>query len=166
MKSATLRSKSSAEDWLRFARWQKLVQGFAEIRQQWGLSLREVERRSRSIARERRDSSFEVSASWIARLESDGHVLTVNTLIALAEIYGVPVDQRLRSNYLGNAEPLTLPSPSATRLPMEAHGNPNQTIYLRIHPLVITRLIGPRCSRKRLYRPLRHIGGVSSADLT
>ena len=89
------------------------------IRQQWGLSLREVERRSRSIARDRRDPSFEVSASWLARLESDGHELTVNTLIALAEIYSIPIDQLLRSNYLGNAESLTLPSPSATTLPME-----------------------------------------------
>jgi transcriptional regulator with XRE-family HTH domain len=89
------------------------------IRQQWGLSLREVERRSRSIARERRDSSFELSASWLARLESDGHELTVNTLIALAEIYSIPIDQLLRSNYLGNAEPLTLPSPRATTLPIE-----------------------------------------------
>jgi transcriptional regulator with XRE-family HTH domain len=89
------------------------------IRQRWGLSLREVERRSRSIARERRDSSFEVSASWLARLESDGHELTVNTLIALAEIYSVPIDQLLRSNYLGNAEPLPLPGPNATTLPIE-----------------------------------------------
>jgi transcriptional regulator with XRE-family HTH domain len=89
------------------------------IRQQWGLSLREVEQRSQSVAWERGDSSFQVSASWLARLESDGHELTVNKLIALAEIYSIPIDQLLRSDYLGNAEPLTLPSPRATTLPIE-----------------------------------------------
>jgi transcriptional regulator with XRE-family HTH domain len=89
------------------------------IRQQWGLSLREVEQRSRSIAQKRGDPSFQVSASWLTRLESDGHELTVNKLIALAEIYSIPIDQLLRSNCLGNAESLTLPSPSATTLPME-----------------------------------------------
>jgi transcriptional regulator with XRE-family HTH domain len=89
------------------------------IRQQWQLSLREVEQRSRSIAWERGDSSFQVSASWLARLESDGHELTVNKLRALAEIYSIPIDQLLRCNYLGNAEPLTFPGASTTTLPME-----------------------------------------------
>jgi transcriptional regulator with XRE-family HTH domain len=89
------------------------------IRQQWGLSLREVELRSQSIARERGDPSFQVSAGWLARLESDGHELTVNKLIALAEIYSIPIDQLLRSNFPRNAEPLTLPSPSATTLQIE-----------------------------------------------
>jgi transcriptional regulator with XRE-family HTH domain len=89
------------------------------IRQQWQLSLREVEQRSRSIAQKRADLSFQVSAGWLARLESDGHELRVNKLIALAEIYSLPIDQLLGSNYLGNAEPLTLPRPSATTLPIE-----------------------------------------------
>jgi transcriptional regulator with XRE-family HTH domain len=89
------------------------------IRQQWGLSLREVEQRSRSIAQKRGDSSFQVSASWLTRLESDGHELTVNKLIALAEIYSIPIEQLLRCNYPGNAEPRTLPGPSTTTLPME-----------------------------------------------
>jgi hypothetical protein len=88
-------------------------------RQQWGLSLREVEQRSRSIARKRGDLSFQVSAGWLARLESDGHELKVNKLIALAEIYSLPIDQLLRSSYPGNAEPLTPPSASATTLPIE-----------------------------------------------
>jgi transcriptional regulator with XRE-family HTH domain len=69
------------------------------IRQQWGLSLREVERRSRSIALERGDPSFKVSASWLVRLESDGHELTVNRVMALAEIYSIPIEQLLRSIY-------------------------------------------------------------------
>jgi transcriptional regulator with XRE-family HTH domain len=92
------------------------------IRQQWGLSLREVERCSRSIARQRGDSSLQVSASWLVRLESEEHGLTVNKLIALAEIYSIPINQLLRCNYPGNGEPLTidqLPSPTATTLPVE-----------------------------------------------
>jgi transcriptional regulator with XRE-family HTH domain len=91
-------------------------------RQQWGLSLREVEQRSRSIAQKRGDLSFQVSAGWLARLESDGHELTVNKLMALAEIYSIRIDQLLGSNYPGNAEAMTidqLPGPSATTLPME-----------------------------------------------
>jgi transcriptional regulator with XRE-family HTH domain len=89
------------------------------IRQHWGLSLREVEERSRSLAQERGDPSFYVSAGWLARLERDEHQLMVNKLIALAEIYSIPIHQLLRSIYPGNAEPLTLPSPSTTTLPMD-----------------------------------------------
>ena len=63
-----------------------------------------------------------MSASWLARLESDGHELTVNKLIALAEIYAIPIDQLLRYIYPGNAELLTLdqlPSSSGSTLPIE-----------------------------------------------
>jgi hypothetical protein len=110
MKSATLRSKFCRR-LARFAHGRYRCKA-AYDSQQWGLTLREVEQRSRSIAQKRGDSSFQVSAS-------DGHELTVNKLIALAEIYCIPIDQLLRSNYLGNAEHLTLPNPSATTLPME-----------------------------------------------
>jgi transcriptional regulator with XRE-family HTH domain len=92
------------------------------IRQQWGLSLREVEQRSRSLARERGDPSFQVSAGWLARLEGDGHESTVNKLIALAEIYGIPIDQLLGSNDVGYAELPTLdqlPNLSAPKLPFK-----------------------------------------------
>jgi transcriptional regulator with XRE-family HTH domain len=78
------------------------------IRQQWRLSLREVEQRSRRIARERGDLSYQVSASWLARLESDEHQLTVNKLVALAEIYSIPADQLLRSIDPENAHSLIL----------------------------------------------------------
>jgi transcriptional regulator with XRE-family HTH domain len=92
------------------------------IRRQRGLSLQEVERCSRSIARERRDSSFEVSASWLARLERDGDELTVNKLICLAEIYSIPFDQLVRPIYPGNAERQNPDQPSSangTELPTE-----------------------------------------------
>jgi transcriptional regulator with XRE-family HTH domain len=89
------------------------------IRQQWRLSLREVEQRSRRIAEERGNVSYQVSASWLARLESDEHELTVHKLIALAEIYSIPTERLIRSIYPGKDQPLILnqlSSPNATML--------------------------------------------------
>jgi transcriptional regulator with XRE-family HTH domain len=102
------------------------------IRQQWQLSLREVEQRSRSIAQKRGDLSYQVSASWLARLESDEHELTVNKLVALAEIYSIPTDRIIRAAYPGNAATLALderPRMSATTLPIESSRKP-QTDHL------------------------------------
>jgi transcriptional regulator with XRE-family HTH domain len=90
-----------------------------EIRQQWRLSLREVEQRTRRTAQERGDLSYRISSSWLGRLESDEHELTVNKLIALAEIYSIPADQFIRSIYPGKEQPLILnqlSSPHATML--------------------------------------------------
>ena len=92
------------------------------IRQQWRLSLREVEQRSRRIAEERIDSSYQVSASWLARLESDDHELTVNKLIALAEIYGIPTDRLIRSIYPENGQPLILDQLSSRNATMLLNG--------------------------------------------
>jgi transcriptional regulator with XRE-family HTH domain len=95
------------------------------IRRQWHLSLREVEERSRRIAQERGDLSYRVSASWLARLERGKHELTVNKLIALAEIYSIPFDQLLRAVYPRNSEtqnPDQLSSSNATELPTEGPG--------------------------------------------
>jgi transcriptional regulator with XRE-family HTH domain len=78
------------------------------IRQLWRLSLREVEQRSRRIAQERSDRSCHISAGWLARLESDKHVLTVNKLLALAQIYSLPTDQLIRSVYPETAQSLIL----------------------------------------------------------
>jgi transcriptional regulator with XRE-family HTH domain len=89
------------------------------IRQQWKLSLREVEQRSLRIAEERGDSSYRVSASWLARLESDKHELTAHKLIALAEIYSIPAEQLIRSLYPENEGPLVrdqIASPNETML--------------------------------------------------
>jgi transcriptional regulator with XRE-family HTH domain len=95
------------------------------IRQQWQLSLRDVEQHSRLIAQQRGDLSYQVSASWLAHLESDEHELTVNKLIALAEVYGITTDRLLHSIYPGDERPLVLDqlaSPNETfpdRLPDE-----------------------------------------------
>jgi hypothetical protein len=59
------------------------------IRQHWQLSLREVEERCLRIARERGNQSYQVSASWLDRLEREEHELTVNKLIVLAGIYNL-----------------------------------------------------------------------------
>jgi transcriptional regulator with XRE-family HTH domain len=59
------------------------------IRQQRQLSLREVEERSVRAAQERRDPAYQISASWLNRLEREAHELTVNKLSVLAEIWPV-----------------------------------------------------------------------------
>jgi transcriptional regulator with XRE-family HTH domain len=89
------------------------------IRQQWQLSLREVEERSLRFAQERGNQSYQVSASWLDRLEREEHELTVNKLIALAEIYNIPTDHLLRSMHPGDSQPALLKqlsSPNATLL--------------------------------------------------
>src|SRR6201992_2364888 len=89
------------------------------IRQQWQLSLREVEERSLRFARERGSQSYQISASWLDRLEREQHELTVNKLITLAEIYNVPTEQLLQAIHpqTTNVMPLrSLSSPNATIL--------------------------------------------------
>jgi transcriptional regulator with XRE-family HTH domain len=100
--------------------------------------LREVEQRSRRIARERGDPSYQVSASWLARLESGEHELTMSKLIALAEIYSIPTDQLLRSIYLGNEQSLILAQLSS----------PNETLLLA------------ECTEKSRTTPLRLCAGI------
>jgi transcriptional regulator with XRE-family HTH domain len=95
------------------------------MRRQWQLSLREVEERSLTLAKERDDPSYRVSASWLDRLEREKHELTVNKLIALADIYNVPAEQLLRSMYPGKSQSLR---------PKNRLG-PNATILLSEGPL-------------------------------
>jgi transcriptional regulator with XRE-family HTH domain len=108
------------------------------IRQEWQLSLREVEERSRRIAQERGDSSYQVSASWLARLESDEHELSINKLTALAEIYSIPLDRLLRSIAPENAQSLILdqlPSSDETLLLAEGTEKPQTTSLRRATPV-------------------------------
>jgi hypothetical protein len=93
---------------------------FRTIRRQWHLSLREVEERSLRIAWERGDLSYQVSASWLDRLERSEHELTVTKLIALAEIYCIPTDQLIRAVHSRNARTQILDQLSS----------PNSTILL------------------------------------
>ena len=108
------------------------------VRLQWRLSLREVEQRSCRIARERGNLSYRVSASWLARLENGEHELAVNKLIALAEIYSIPIDQLLRSIDPRNADTLILAqlsSPNETRLLAEVPQEPQTTPVLASFPV-------------------------------
>jgi transcriptional regulator with XRE-family HTH domain len=88
------------------------------IRQQWQLSLREVEERSLRFAQEWGNDSYQVSASWLVRLEREGRELTVNKLIALANAYNISAEQLLRSVYPEDPQPVLrqLPIPNATML--------------------------------------------------
>jgi transcriptional regulator with XRE-family HTH domain len=95
------------------------------IRRQWQLSLREVEERSLRFAQERGSQSFQVSASWLDRLEREEHELTVNKLISLADIYNIPPEQLLRSMYPANPQPPLLKQDSG----------PNATLLLTEGPL-------------------------------
>jgi transcriptional regulator with XRE-family HTH domain len=87
------------------------------IRQQWQLSLREVEERSLCFAQEQADLSYQ-SASWLVRLECKDHELTVNKLIALANIYNIPAEELLRSIYPRSPQPILrqLSTPNVTML--------------------------------------------------
>jgi transcriptional regulator with XRE-family HTH domain len=80
--------------------------------------LREVEERSLRFAQERGNQSYQVSASWLVRLEREEHELTVSKLIALADIYNIPAEQLLHSICPENPQPILrqLSSPNATML--------------------------------------------------
>jgi transcriptional regulator with XRE-family HTH domain len=69
------------------------------IRQEWQLSLREVEERTLRLAQDRNNPSYQVSAAWLNRLEREKHELTVSKLAALSEIYNVPMEHLLRSTH-------------------------------------------------------------------
>jgi hypothetical protein len=89
------------------------------VRQQWQLSLREVEERSLRFAQERGNLSYQVSASWLDRLEREEHELTVKKLIVLADIYNLSAEQLLRSLYPVDIRPVLLrqlSGPNATML--------------------------------------------------
>ncbi|HEU5404115.1 MAG TPA: helix-turn-helix transcriptional regulator [Terriglobales bacterium] len=65
------------------------------IRADWGLSLREVEERSLYLANESGDLTYQISASWLARIEREEHQLTASKLVALAAIYNLNYEQIL-----------------------------------------------------------------------
>lgn len=89
------------------------------IRAQWGLTLREVEERSARLAQEWGDSSHQISASWLARVERGKHELTIPKLISLATIYNLQPEDLLRrcrphDTALRRSDPL--PGPNTTLL--------------------------------------------------
>jgi hypothetical protein len=57
-----------------------------------------VEERSLRLAKDRNNPSYQISATWLNRLEREEHELTVSKLAALSEIYNVPIERLIRSN--------------------------------------------------------------------
>jgi hypothetical protein len=74
---------------------------------------------------ERGNKSFQVSASWLNRLEREEHELTVNKIIVLGDIYNLPIEQLIRSLYPGDTRPMSL----------EQRSSPNATMLLTGEPL-------------------------------
>jgi transcriptional regulator with XRE-family HTH domain len=116
-------------DHIYFGEEELLANGIGQIlraiRQQWQLSLREVEERSLRFAQERGNHSYQISASWLQRLEREEHELTVNKLIVLADIYNLSTEQLLR--YINPGSPKTMP--------LKQLSSPNATILLTEGPL-------------------------------
>jgi transcriptional regulator with XRE-family HTH domain len=91
-----------------------------QVRVEWGLSLREVRERSVGLAKVWGSASYEISGSWLARLERGKHEMTVPKLISLATIYSTPPEELLReyhSALSGQVE--NLQGPNATLLVKE-----------------------------------------------
>jgi transcriptional regulator with XRE-family HTH domain len=135
------------------------------LRQQWRLSLREVEQRGSRIARNRGDPSYQVSASWLNRLESDEHELTVHKLITLAEIYSISTDQLIGSTSTAEAQPLILDqlsSPDSTILLTEASRKSRTKCLLPATPDQTTLLPVGNASSRTPYRR----GIIGKLDLT
>lgn len=85
-----------------------------EARIRWGLSLREVKERSERLAVAWGSRSYEISSSWLARLERGAHEMTVPKLISLATIYSKPPEELLLEYH---PEPARLPLPDSMRGP-------------------------------------------------
>jgi transcriptional regulator with XRE-family HTH domain len=95
------------------------------IRSQWGLSLLEVEERSLRLAREWGSPSYQISASWLGRVEREEHELSATKLLVLAAVYNVPSQEMLGYCQPGNG-----------RLPrFNPLAGPNTTLLLEEGPL-------------------------------
>jgi len=64
-------------------------------RLKWGLTLREVEKRSTLISEKWGRPSFKISASWLNRIEREGRGLSFAKFVVLAVVYGMRLDQLL-----------------------------------------------------------------------
>lgn len=77
-----------------------------EARNQWQLTLREVEERSARIAQRWENPAYRISASWLDRVERENRGLSATKLIVLAVIYGLSAEQMIALS----------PTPSGTSL--------------------------------------------------
>jgi transcriptional regulator with XRE-family HTH domain len=98
-------------------------------RNQWGLTLREVEERSGVLSQQSNNPAYRISASWLDRIERENRGLSATKLIVLAHIYGLKTDQILALYPETNEPPTTqlapVSSPNSTHLllegPLEEH---------------------------------------------
>ena len=95
------------------------------IRGQWGLSLLEVEERSLRLAREWGSPAYQISASWLGRVEREEHELSATKVLVLAVIYNVPSQEML-----GYCQP-----ENGALLRFNQLGGPNTTLLLAEGPL-------------------------------
>jgi transcriptional regulator with XRE-family HTH domain len=95
------------------------------IRQQWKLTLREVEGRSIHLAQQWGNPAYQISASWLDRVERENRGLSAAKLIVLAAIYGLTLQQILAFCPPGMGTPPQL----------EEVSSPNATLLLTQGPL-------------------------------
>jgi transcriptional regulator with XRE-family HTH domain len=67
-----------------------------ELRLRWGLSLKDVEERTMVLAYDWGSDSYQISGSFLARVELGKHEITIPKFIALSTIYCEPAEQLLR----------------------------------------------------------------------
>jgi hypothetical protein len=97
-----------------------------ESRLKWQLTLREVEERSSSLAKQWENPAFRISASWLDRVEREDRGLSATKLIVLATIYGLTADQMIGLCSASNPAP---------NLQLESISAPNSTLLLAQGPL-------------------------------
>lgn len=90
------------------------------VRIQWGLSLRDVKKRSLGLADEWGSRSYEVSGSWLCKAERGEFDITVPKLISLATIYSRPPEELLKH---------CLPAPPRSVARTQFFG-PNSTVFV------------------------------------
>ncbi|MFQ5723338.1 MAG: helix-turn-helix domain-containing protein [Terriglobia bacterium] len=70
----------------------RLVQGYhlRELREKTGLTLKEVEARSRHIAQERQNRDYLVTAGRLSQIENSNSLPSLYKLASLSQIYNTP----------------------------------------------------------------------------
>lgn len=96
-----------------------------ETRQQWQLTLREVEERSSRLAQQWDNPAYKISASWLDRVEREDRGLSATKLIVLAVIYGLTAEQMIA----------ICPAPSGNAHHFDNISAPNATLLLTQGPL-------------------------------
>jgi transcriptional regulator with XRE-family HTH domain len=95
------------------------------LREKWGLTLRDVEARTASLAQEWGQRSYKISAGWLNRVEQKGRRLSGEKLIALGAIYGLATDELLAFR----------PGGTSNRPEFDKVSRPNTTLLLTNGPL-------------------------------